>query len=245
MDRFLLPLLGALLGAAAGVFGARALGPAEPHVTPSGESRATDDLREQVAEIRRLLDRPALAAAPPAPGAGAAVAPAPTGAAGVTAEQVEVIAAKVAQAIEDRRLAAEKAEKEAKVARRRRLPLAEAARELGLTAAEETEVRRAHEEAVEKMLKIMAEPESDAETLRRELLAVKNDPAKKMAIVTKKLPKFMTKLGDVMAIEAERQTRIVAAVGPEKAEKLEDYDLEEKDPFELNGNVSVGVRSGN
>jgi hypothetical protein len=245
MDRFLLPLLGALVGAVAGVFAARALTPPDSHAPAAPEARASDDLREQVAEIRRLLDRPALASAPAAPAAGTGTAPAAPAGAVVAPEQVQALATQIAQALEERKAAAEKAAKEAQAARKRRVPLAEAARELQLTAAQETEVRRAHEEAVEKYLKLLAEPEGDAESLRRELLAARNDPAKKRAIVTGRLPKFMSKLGEVMAIETERETRIIAAVGEDKADQLREYDLEEKDPFELGGNVTVGVRSGN
>ena len=247
MDRFLLPLLGALLGAAGGVFAARALAP-DPSVAPSSEARGPDDLHAQVAEIRRLLERPTLATAPATPGAPetAAASGTRTAAAGaLSSDQVAVLAGKIAEEMERRRTDGEKAQAKAKADRQRRVSLAEAARELELTAAQETEVRLAHEAAVEKMLKLFAEPESDAETLRRELLAAKDDPAKKMALVTKQLPKLMTKLGDVMAIEAERESRIVEAVGPEKAAKLEDYNLEEQDPFGLGTNVNVGVRAGN
>jgi hypothetical protein len=247
MDRFLLPLLGALLGAAGGVFAARALSP-DPSVAPTSEARGSDDLHAQVAEIRRLLDRPTLATAPATPGG-----PATAAASGeikaeshaVSPEMVALLAGKLAEEMERRRADGEKAQAKAQADRQRRVSLAEAARELELTSAQETEVRLAHEAAVEKLLKLFAEPESDAETLRRELLAAKGDPAKKRALVTKQMPKLMTKLGDVMAIEAERQARISEAVGPEKAGKLEDYNLEEEDPFELGTNVSVGVRSGN
>jgi hypothetical protein len=119
MDRFLLPLLGALIGAVGGVFATRALAPERP-VTPTSEARGTDDLHAQVAEIRRLLDRPALSTAPS--GAAAAEPAAPGGtrlnAASLSSEQVAALAGMIAEEMERRRAVAEKAEEKAVAERR-------------------------------------------------------------------------------------------------------------------------------
>jgi hypothetical protein len=253
MQRLLLPFLGSLLGAALGVVLVQRFSPAHPTTEVGGEA-GEDGLREQVAELlRRLPPRTGLAPAPVAGPSGSS-ASGTGGAAGtgtfpaapsvIAATDLDALATRLAQAMEDRRLEREKSDKEKERARRQRRPLADVARELQLSGAEESDVRRAYEEAAERMLKLMAEPESDAETLRRELAAVKGDPAKRMATMTKYMPKFVSKLGEVMAIQAETESRIVKAVGAEKAAKLQDYQLEEEDPFGMGGEVNVGVTAG-
>ncbi len=80
----------------------------------------------------------------------------------------------------------------------------------------------------------MAEPESDAETLRRELEAAKDDPGKRAALAMKSLPKMLTKFGDMISIQAERDAKVRAAVGADTAKKLKAYQVEE-DPFDFGG----------
>ena len=122
------------------------------------------------------------------------------------------------------------------------MPLAEAARELNLSGSQEDAVRRAYEEATEEFLDVMAKPETDAATLRRELEDAKEDPAKQMNLMTKHLPKLLTKLGDFMAIEARREEKIRKAVGADAARRLKAYDLAEEDPFGLGDGATMNFR---
>ncbi len=166
--------------------------------------------------------------------------PAPT----LTAADLEAAVAKAVETSLEKRAEADKAAKAAANAPRARKSLAEVARELDLTSSQEDAVRQAYRDATDRMLKVMAEPESDAETLRRELEAAKGDQGKTMGLVTKYMPKFLTKFGDVISIQAERDAKIRTAVGADKVEKLDRYRIEEEDPFGLDGNVSVGVSAG-
>jgi len=136
----------------------------------------------------------------------------------------------------------EQAERKAKSAAKKRVPLAEAARELNLSASQEDAVRRAYEEATERFLKAMTEPDGDPVALRRELEEARGDSTKKAALTGKYIGKFMTKLGDFMTIGAERDAKIAKAVGNDNVGRLQRYQIEEEDPFGWNGtDVSVGV----
>ena len=247
---FLAGLLGGGLGAAAAL---KWMPPAHgaPEVTP--ENRGLDEVKEQLAELRKLLDRPGLAAAPAAAarpahsatageaaatgsGPGKPGAPLPP----MTAADLSALIEEAATKAMEKREVANAAKQEA-AEPVKRVPLSQAARELGLTAAQETDVRQAYADSVESFLKVIAEPESDVETLRREMIAAKDDPAKKAEITGKMLPKLFTKLGDVMKIEADRTRKINTAIGAENAKKLKGMKLEEEDPFGLDENISVGV----
>lgn len=249
MVRFLVPFLGAILGCVGGLWLAPHLGGARATPEPATADEATlRDLRAELTEIRRLLERPAglASAGPHAPGeggapGGAAVAGKPGSPVGVTAaaigtltpEVLEALVVKAADTALDRREAREKAALKAE--EKKRLPLRDVARELSISAAQEADVRKAYQDAGERFLKLMAEPESDAETLRRELEAAKDDPVKRTAIAVRSLPKIFSKLGDVIAITAERDTKIRTAVGAETVEKMKAYKIEEEDPFDLEG----------
>lgn len=242
-----------LLGAAAGAFVATrwAPGPGSRDVPAEGSAASVAELRDEVAGLRLLLERPGALGAPAALGARAAgdgAAPgegaARPGDAPLRLADVEAVVTKAVEGALAQRDADAKAAAAAAKAPKPRKPLAEVARELNLTGTQEDAVRAAYREATDRMLKVMAEPESDPETLRRELEAAKGDRAKSMGLVTKYMPKFLTKLGDVMTIQAERDDKIRKAVGDDGAAKLDRYRIEEEDPFGLDGDVSVGVRAG-
>lgn len=252
MSRFLVPFVAALLGAALGAGVATRLSPARD--VPA-ESTPIDlgDVRADLAALRARLDPPGgggLAMPFKQRGVGGptseepAPAPSPTGdspAVGATADTLETVVARAVETALERRAEAERAAKAEAEKPKIRRPLAEVARELGLSPAQESEVRAAYRNAVDRMLKVLAEPESDAETLRRELDDARGDRGKGMAVVARHMPKFLSKIGDVMAIQAERDQRIHAALGPEHVESWVRYRVEEEDPFGLSGDVSVGV----
>lgn len=257
MSRFAVPFLAALLGAAAGTYAVNRLAPPPTTSVPSDAGSAPDaDLRAEVAAIRRWLERPGatgapgtLAASPSAGPAGATAGGAAVGgpadaARPMTQADLEAALAKAVETTLAKRAEADQAAAEAAKAPKPKKSLAEVARELNLSSAQEDEVRQAYREATDRLLKVMAEPETDAESLRRELEAAKGDQGKTMGLVTKYMPKFLTKLGDVMSIQMERDTKIRKAVGNDVAHRLEGYRIEEEDPFGLDGDVSVGVRAG-
>ncbi|MBL9086024.1 MAG: hypothetical protein JNM10_02690 [Planctomycetia bacterium] len=257
MSRFAVPFVAALLGAAAGTFAVQRFAPATPSAAPAAGDATTDgDVKAELAAIRRWLERPGALGAPrtlaasPGPAAGGAAGAQGTGTAGadgarpLTSADLEAAVAKAVEATLEKRAEADKAAAAAEKTPKPRKPLAEVARELNLSSAQEDEVRQAYREATDRLLKVMAEPETDAESLRRELEAAKGDQGKTMGLVTKYMPKFITKLGDVMSIQMERDAKIRKAVGNDAAGKLEGYRIEEEDPFGLDGDVSVGVRAG-
>lgn len=254
MSRFAVPFVAALLGAAAGTFAVQRFAPAAPSAAPAAGDAATDgDVKAELAAIRRWLERPGAIGAPGTLAAspnGAAATGGRTAGAGtdearpLTSADLEAAVAKAVEATLEKRAEADKAAAAAEKTPKPRKPLAEVARELNLSSAQEDEVRQAYREATDRLLKVMAEPETDAESLRRELEAAKGDQGKTMGLVTKYMPKFITKLGDVMSIQMERDAKIRKAVGNDTAGKLEGYRIEEEDPFGLDGDVSVGVRAG-
>jgi hypothetical protein len=250
MDRWLIALIAGIVGGAAGSLAVGLVSKAEPSAPShsAAEESLLREVRDRLAALEARGSGPSLAGATPAAsgGSGAAAAADPTFAAGgavgvrpVGREEIEAIAARAAE------LAIEKQEgrkkEEAKANERKKLTLAEAARELELTTSQEEELRRIYADATDKALKMMAEPESDAETLRRELDAAKDDPAKKSAITMRLLPKFFTKLGDVMAIETEKNARVVKTLGKEKAAKFERFQIAEEDPWGIGDSIMVGA----
>ncbi len=251
MDRFLASFLGAILGCVGGLWLAPHLGSGRTTAEPGSADEATvRELKEQVAEIRRLLERPTGLAPSGSRSPGDAVASAGAGTASgtpasggasaapaLTAEALEALAAKAAEAALDRREAREK--EAAKKPEKKRLPLRDVARELSISAAQEADLRKAYQDANDRFLKLMAEPESDAETLRRELEAAKDDPGKRTALAMKSLPKMLSKLGDVISITAERDAKVRAAVGADTAKKLKAYDIEEEDPFDFGSGFAM------
>ncbi len=251
MQRILVPFLAAAAGGALGTLVAARLDGRSASSTTVAAEAGGSEVREELAALRRLLERPTPLAAVPRSGdptgggtAGAAPGGSPSVAAGtaVTREDlrsaVEEAVARGLERVEAQRKEAEAAAK----APKKRVPLAEVARELALSGAQEDAVRRAYAEATEEFLEAMAKPESDAATLRRELEEAKDDPSKQVGLITKHAPKFLTKLGDFMAIEARRDEKIRRAVGPETARKLDGYDLEEENPFGFGEGATVGFQ---
>ena len=55
------------------------------------------------------------------------------------------------------------------------------------------------------------------------------------ALAMKSLPKMLTKFGDMISIQAERDAKVRAAVGADTAKKLKAYQVEEEDPFDFGG----------
>jgi hypothetical protein len=262
MDRVGFGLLAGLLGGAAGAVAVRYVAP-----PPAGEVRAesagarlsADEVREIVAEIRRQTEHPATASLgsaraggdapasrPPLDGGTGVVPGATPGTAGTSvavSPEIEALVAraaeKAAQAAIERQAAKAKAEEPAP---KKSATLAEVAHEIGLSAAQETEIREAYREATDRALKLMSEPDGDPEALRKELTDAKGDRGKITAITFKYMPKLLGKLPEFMSLQSDRDARIHKALGSEdKVDEYERYSVAEEDPFGFGGaKVSVG-----
>jgi hypothetical protein len=249
MDRTPLALLAGILGGVGGALAVRYAVPAPAPAATVAPAPADDpglkEVKDQLAEVRRLLEGREAASLAAATDAKAAARLGSSAGGTLTVPQAEAIARaaaeKAAEAVATR-LATEGAAKPVARAEKKRVPLAEISRDIGLSAAQETEIRDAYRDATEKFLKVFAEPDGDVEALRRELTEAKGNKAKGQALVMKHMPKLFTKMGDVMAIQAERDARIEKALGSEENQaKFHQVRVEEEDPFGLDGSVSVGA----
>lgn len=124
---------------------------------------------------------------------------------------------------------------------RKKASIREAAAELGLSSTEENEVRRAYEDSIEKAIDLLAGEDGDREEVRRDFERLQSDPAARMAMFGKYMPKVMPKIGEFVALEMDRRSRIEKAIGADKARRLQnDFDLEEAGP--LSGNLRFETR---
>jgi translation initiation factor 2 beta subunit (eIF-2beta)/eIF-5 len=242
-----LSFLAAAIGGAAGAFAVARLAPPTAEVA-SGDAVPVDELRAEVREVRALLARPPSlapadrASSSPTPttatSAAAGVDPAALPAAG---SQLETAIERAVTAALDRRAEKEKAEKEEARAPRKKMALAEVAREINLTGAQEDAVRRAYAEATERALRMLAAPDGDPEAVRRELESARDDPSKRMALMGKYMPKALANLGELGALQVERDEKIRKAVGADNVTKMKRYRIAEEDPFNFDADVSVGI----
>lgn len=224
-----------------------------PAAAPAGPEAATSrEVAEQLAEIRRLLDRP-----PPAtPSPRAPVPPSAPGLAGVAKDalagsgdaasparplspaDLQALAERAADAALERR--AQKEKEASKPPATSRLPLSEIAREIGLSSSQETELRETYRSRTDRYLKLLAAPDGDPEAVRRELTDAKGDPDQIEAVKLKYVPRLLGKLADVAAIEAETAGRVSKTLGSKEAvAKYKKFTPEEQDPFGLEANVKV------
>lgn len=122
----------------------------------------------------------------------------------------------------------------------KKVTLAEAAAELELTAYEEQEVRRIHEETMDKLVELLAsEEDGGVATVRRELEEARDQPQKRMELVGKYVGRVFTNLGGFIMLGQEHEQKMRKAVGPEKAKRLDDdYEITDLDPYDLEGILS-------
>jgi hypothetical protein len=258
VERLLLALLAGVLGGAAGAV-ALDLVRGRADRGPAGAASASDlsagpwrEIDERLARIERSLATPATvpgALAGRAAERGAEADAALAGAAGVPADPAtEAHLRRIEERVEaaaERALAkaGERAEKPGPAEPpKRRAPLAEVAAEVGLSRDEEAEIRRIYDETGEKFLKLLADPDGDVEAVKRDLEAASKSDRGRGVIMMKYLPKMLPKLGDVLAVQAERETRIADVLGPERAERYDRFDVVEGDPFGFGGNLRMEAR---
>jgi hypothetical protein len=242
MDRILLSLLLGVVGGVAGAVGVDLVrgAPAESPESSAAAPTRDADLLARLDRIEAALQAPPVLEAAPAE-------PPPL---------ATVHAAETLRRIDERIAAMEKrmsegfrpqgpSEEEAQARRpaRRRVALAEISGEVGLTRAEEGELRRIYEETYEKALALLAQPDGDPAEIRREVEEMaKTDPGRE-ALGLKYLPKFIGKIGEFVTLDGERRNRIRTAVGADKASKLEGYDLVEANPLGIGTRVGMEVRN--
>lgn len=242
MERFWIALIAGLVGGAGGGLAVHYLVPRETARTRSDDTAAAlRDLKDAVSALERRLApppdalEPGLAATPalptPVPATGDGAGPAASRMPATREELKALIAEATKVALEEK--AAKDAADLKKLTEKKKVTLSEAATELNLSASQETEIRLAYQEATDKMLKLLAEPEKSPEDLRRELTEAKGDKAKQTGMMMAYLPKIFGKLGDFMAIDVAKKARITKAVGEEKAKALEAYKIQDEDPFDL------------
>jgi hypothetical protein len=113
---------------------------------------------------------------------------------------------------------------------------------MGLSRGEEAALRRIYDETGERMLRLLAEPDGDVEAVKRDLEAASKNERGRGVVMMKYLPKVLPKIGEMMAIQAERETRIDEVLGPERADSYQRYDVVEGDPYGFGGNVRMEAR---
>jgi hypothetical protein len=256
MDRWLLGLLAGLVGGAGGALAVHHLLPrggaaessggapvrAERREEPAGtpdrptlEARSEDTLAARLERIERLLE------------GGQGRADTASGATVADPAALAVVRQAVKAELDAHALAeaAKSAEaKDAKAAEpgKKRLALSDAARELDISAAEEADLRRIYGDAQEKYFKILAGPDGDVEAVRRDVEDARKDPKKAPLLMAKYMPKALPRIGEIIQVSMEQNAAVQAAVGTDKAARLEsDFDVIEANPIGGGGGLTVGT----
>jgi len=240
-----------LLGGVAGAFGARALLDRQATGETGGGDLAAErtlgerlDRLEEALEARGLLtarlegraeDGPALARL--------AVSEE------VLAQYEEVLAkrleprvkSQVEQAVKDLKEAEDEGGRRGRRGRPRK-ELAEVAREIGLSAGEEDELRRIYADSQSKMFEMIAGPNGDVEQVKNDFAAFKDDETKRPQLMQKYMPKFFSNIGNLMQAQAAQQQAIVDTVGEERASELRGFDIVEANPMGMDLNMSARSR---
>lgn len=128
------------------------------------------------------------------------------------------------------------------VLEKKQVTLAELAQELELSTYQEDELRRIHEESMEKALALLAtEEDGGVETVRRDFEEAGRDPTKATAVIGKYMGRLIPNLGGFIMLEQEHKKRIQDLLGEEKAQRLEnEYDVTDVDPYDLEAVFSMG-----
>ncbi len=125
---------------------------------------------------------------------------------------------------------------------RPRKDLAEVAREIGLSAGEEDQLRRIYTDSQDKFYTMMAQPGGDVEQVKRDFDAFKEDDSKRPQLMQKYMPKFFTNIGNLMQVQTDQQQAIVDTVGEERAAELQGFDIVEANPMGMDLNMSARAR---
>lgn len=249
-------LLGLLAGFGGGALAVQILGPGgAATAADGGPDTAGRDLaaRIQVLEDRLEIERATLRGS--APGTVGSAAPGATVPGNVLSPEtrdalVQELAEKVGEHLDERiEKKIEEAAGEADPMARLREPkprvsLAEAAEELGLSAAEEDDLRQIFTQHEERMLKMLAGKDGDPEEVRRDLARAAEDESTRPELMQKYMPRVVGNLAQVMKIETTKHMDINKAIGPEKAGKLRGMNVAEADSFGFRGSMRIEGAGG-
>ncbi len=129
---------------------------------------------------------------------------------------------------------------------KKRVKLADAAMELGLSTAEETALLRTYEEYEDKAIEIIAEDDDEAEEIRTKFKAARKDPMKMLELIAY-VPRIIPKAAELGQLRSDREKAIVDAIGEDNAKRLKDeFIVEEAGIFGLGGGdgMNMEVRTG-
>ena len=128
------------------------------------------------------------------------------------------------------------------VPQKKEVTLAELAQELELSSFQENELRRIHEESMEKALGLLATDEDGGvETVRRDLEEAKDNPEKATALIGKYMGRLIPNIGGFMMLEQEHNKKLKELLGEEKATRFEnDYEVTDVDPYDLETVFTMG-----
>lgn len=247
MDRWFLPLVVGVLAGATTALVTHLVAPPAPAHDPAATTEVEARLARIEAALAALAPRgPALdgrGASPAGEGLAAAGLPAAPAAAapasGVLSEEFRsALRAELGKALESHASALREAgEEQARAGQprepaKRRADLAEAAREMQLSRAEEEALRGIYADTQDKMMRLLAKDDAEVETMRREMDEASRDPKRRPLVMAKYMPRLLPKLGEVISLQMGQQAAIESTLGAERAAQLESrYDLVEANPL--------------
>ncbi len=125
---------------------------------------------------------------------------------------------------------------------KKKVTLAEFAQELELSSYQEDELRRLHEQTMEKMIALLAtEEDGGVETVRRDLDEAKGDPTKATALMGKYIGRLIGNIGGFIMLDQEHDKNVKELLGEDKAARLEnDFQLSDVDPYDLETVITMG-----
>ncbi len=195
-------------------------------------------LAEQIADLKREIQD---LRNPPETLRASAAAGTPGSSEAAQAAVVEAVLAKLDERVDGRvtekfEALASKNEGGSQRGRRRggkkRVSLKDAASAIGLSAQEEDEVARIYEDSMNRFMKLAAGPDGDIEDVKRDLANAQKNPMGGRTLMMKYMPNMMKNMGELMTIQADRETAINKAIGPEKARRLNsEFDVKEGNPL--------------
>ncbi len=242
MDKLIVPLLVGLIAGAGGVFVGRSFSKSS---TAPATSVDTGALEDRIASLETALAKQTPGAAllegdarptgtRRSPGMG-------VGSETLTAEQLEALA----EQLEPSMRAAAKMEIDERIeasggiegliqdeVQKKKITLAELAREMDLSADQEVEIRELARASTDEFLKVLAGEDQTIEDVRRDFEDAKGDPSRQAELATKYVARLMTNLGPVMTAVMKYETGMTKILGPEKKEQFESkYEVTDLDPL--------------
>ena len=226
MDRWIVALVVGLLGGAGGALAVRVLFPestAAQHADlgSGGSDARLERIEKALAELSArgpLLEASPGAAGRAARGSGEASTALGLALAGPEGEAFkkalrEELGAALEQHAGKVRAVGEEAARAAKAKEpaKKRVSLADASREIGMTAQEEESLRRIYAESQDKMMRLAAGEGGDVEAVRRDVEEAKRDPKKRNTVMMKYMPRMLPKIGEFMQIQVDQQTAVQEA----------------------------------